>query len=81
MKRHNRTPVLGVRLWHLEKMRTIDRRADYPRPVTGEHYIATVFVLCSGRKVALTGRQRHNHQVLRIPVGTYTDVVNPGETG
>jgi uncharacterized protein (TIGR00369 family) len=57
------------------KIGTIDLRIDYLRPGIGEHFIATGFVLRTGKKVAVTRMEFHNEKRQLIAVGTGAYVV------
>lgn len=57
------------------KIGTIDLRIDYLRPGVGQHFIATGFVLRTGKKVAVTRMELHNDQHQLIAVGTGAYVV------
>jgi len=52
------------------KIGTIDLRIDYLRPGLGRHFIATGYVLRTGKKVAVTRMELHNEQRDLIAVGT-----------
>jgi uncharacterized protein (TIGR00369 family) len=55
------------------KIGTIDLRIDYLRPGVGQHFIATGFVLRTGKKVAVTRMELHNdeHQLIAVGTGAY----------
>lgn len=57
------------------KIGTIDLRIDYLRPGIGEHFIATGYVLRTGKKVAVTRMELHNDERQLIAVGTGAYVV------
>jgi uncharacterized protein (TIGR00369 family) len=57
------------------KIGTIDLRIDYLRPGVGRHFIATGYVLRTGKKVAVTRMELHNDQRQLIAVGTGAYVV------
>ena len=57
------------------KIGTIDLRIDYLRPGVGKHFIATGFVLRTGKKVAVTRMELHNDERQLIAVGTGAYVV------
>ena len=57
------------------KIGTIDLRIDYLRPGIGEHFVATGFVLRTGKKVAVTRMELHNDERQLIAVGTGAYVV------
>lgn len=52
------------------KIGTIDLRIDYLRPGIGKHFIATGYVLRTGKKVAVTRMELHNDEGQLIAVGT-----------
>lgn len=52
------------------KIGTIDMRIDYLRPGIGTHFIATGYVLRTGKKVAVTRMELHNDERQLIAVGT-----------
>lgn len=49
---------------------TIDLRVDYLQPGIGRHFVATGYVLRTGKKVAVTRMELHNDQRQLIAVGT-----------
>jgi uncharacterized protein (TIGR00369 family) len=57
------------------KIGTIDLRIDYLRPGIGEHFVATGYVLRTGKKVAVTRMELHNDERQLIAVGTGAYVV------
>ena len=57
------------------KIGTIDLRIDYLRPGIGKHFIATGYVLRTGKKVAVTRMELHNDERQLIAVGTGAYVV------
>jgi uncharacterized protein (TIGR00369 family) len=57
------------------KIGTIDMRIDYLRPGIGEYFIATGYVLRTGKKVAVTRMELHNDGRELIAVGTGAYVV------
>ena len=52
------------------RMGTIDLRIDYLRPGSGTYFIATGYVLRTGRRVAVTRMELHNDAPALIAVGT-----------
>jgi uncharacterized protein (TIGR00369 family) len=52
------------------KIGTIDLRVDYLRPGLGRSFVATGYVLRTGKKVAVTRMELHNDQRELIAVGT-----------
>jgi uncharacterized protein (TIGR00369 family) len=57
------------------KIGTIDMRIDYLRPGIGEYFIATGYVLRTGKKVAVTRMELHSGGRELIAVGTGAYVV------
>jgi uncharacterized protein (TIGR00369 family) len=57
------------------KIGTIDLRIDYLRPGIGDHFVATGYVLRTGKKVAVTRMELHNDERQLIAVGTGAYVV------
>ena len=55
---------------------TIDLRIDYLRPGFGDKFIASAYVLRTGRKVAVTRMELHNCDDLLIAVGTGAYVIS-----
>ena len=53
---------------------TIDLRVDYLRPGIGRHFIATGYVLRTGKKVSVTRMELHNdeRQLIAVGTGAYT---------
>jgi uncharacterized protein (TIGR00369 family) len=60
-------PVMAARF---AKIGTIDLRIDYLRPGIGRNFIATGYVLRTGKKVSVTRMELHNEQRQLIAVGT-----------
>ena len=52
------------------RLSTIDLRVDYLRPGVGEHFVATGYLLRTGRKVAVIRVDLHNDKEQLIAVGT-----------
>ena len=52
------------------RMGTIDLRIDYLRPGSGTYFIATGYVLRTGKRVAVTRMELHNDAPALIAVGT-----------
>jgi uncharacterized protein (TIGR00369 family) len=52
------------------KIGTIDLRIDYLQPGIGRDFVATGYVLRTGKKVAVTRMELHNEQRQLIAVGT-----------
>jgi uncharacterized protein (TIGR00369 family) len=52
------------------RLGTIDLRVDYLRPGLGESFVATGYVLRTGRKVVVTRMELHNDEATLIAVGT-----------
>ncbi len=63
------------KLDRFSRLGTIDLRVDYLRPGTGNHFIATGFVLRTGTRVAVTRSELHNDEGSLIAVGTGTYIV------
>ncbi len=57
------------------KMGTIDIRVDYLRPGYGDKFIASAYVLRTGKKVAVTRMELHNDSDKLIAVGTGAYVI------
>lgn len=66
-----------VQVKHLSKNATIDLRVDYLRPGRGEEFIATGWILRSGRKVAVTRMELRNESGDLIAVGTGCYSIGP----
>jgi uncharacterized protein (TIGR00369 family) len=60
-------PAMAARF---AKIGTIDLRIDYLRPGLGQSFVATGYVLRTGKKVAVTRMELHNEQRELIAVGT-----------
>ncbi len=58
------------------RMGTIDIRVDYLRPGFGKCFVASAYVLRTGRKVAVTRMELHNDENTLIAVGTGAYVVS-----
>jgi uncharacterized protein (TIGR00369 family) len=56
------------------RMGTIDLRIDYLRPGSGAYFIATGYVLRTGRRVAVTRMELHNdaHALIAVGTGAYS---------
>jgi uncharacterized protein (TIGR00369 family) len=52
------------------RISTIDQRVDFLRPVIGMWFVATAYVLRTGKKIAVTRIELHNDQNRLIAVGT-----------
>ena len=63
------------RIEQFSKMGTIDIRVDYLRPGYGDKFIASAYVLRTGKKVAVTRMELHNDSDKLIAVGTGAYVV------
>ena len=76
MSVHQQSPEesLDVRLAKCTKVTTIDFRVDFLRPGTGKKFVATGYVLRSGKKIAVTRIELHNeeHQLIAVGTGSYT---------
>jgi uncharacterized protein (TIGR00369 family) len=57
------------------KLGTIDLRIDYLRPGIGTHFLATGYVLRTGKRVAVTRMEFQNHEQELIAVGTGAYIV------
>ncbi|RPJ74540.1 MAG: thioesterase family protein [Desulfobacteraceae bacterium] len=64
-------PVMAERF---ARIGTIDLRVDYLRPGIGRHFIATGYVLRTGKKVSVTRMELHNdeRQLIAVGTGAYT---------
>lgn len=64
-------PVMAERF---ARIGTIDLRVDYLRPGIGSHFIATGYVLRTGKKVSVTRMELHNdgRQLIAVGTGAYT---------
>ena len=63
-----RTPE--ERMEKLANVGTIDIRVDYLRPGTGKHFVASAYLLRSGKKVAVTRMELHDDEDSLVAVGT-----------
>ena len=62
--------TLDKMLESFARLSTIDLRVDYLRPGVGEYFIATGYMLRTGRKVAVIRVELHNDEESLIAVGT-----------
>ena len=55
------------------RVSTIDMRVDFLRPGTGKSFIASGYLLRTGKKIAVTRIELHNdqHQLIAAGTGTY----------
>jgi uncharacterized protein (TIGR00369 family) len=65
---------LQVMAERFARIGTIDLRVDYLRPGIGKHFIATGYVLRTGKKVSVTRMELHNdeRQLIAVGTGAYT---------
>ena len=66
---------LAARLERLGKVSTIDLRVDFLRPGVGKWFVATAYVLRTGKKIAVTRVELNNDQRDLIAVATGSYVV------
>ncbi|HOP48790.1 MAG TPA: thioesterase family protein [Desulfobacteraceae bacterium] len=66
---------LEARLAKFGSVSTIDVRVDFLRPGTGKWFVATAYVLRTGKKIAVTRIELHNDKNQMIAVGTGSYVV------
>jgi uncharacterized protein (TIGR00369 family) len=67
--------ALETRLEKFGRVSTIDIRVDFLRPGVGKWFVATAYVLRTGKKIAVTRIELHNDQNHLIAVGTGSYVV------
>lgn len=65
---------LQVMAERFARIGTIDLRVDYLRPGIGKHFIATGYVLRTGKKVSVTRMELQNdeRQLIAVGTGAYT---------
>ena len=68
-------PVTEKQLEQFTKIATIDSRVDYLRPGIGKEFVASGFILRTGKKVAVVRTELRNEEDLLIAVGTGTYIV------
>lgn len=66
---------LEARLAKFGSVSTIDVRVDFLRPGTGNWFVATAYVLRTGKKIAVTRIELHNDKNQMIAVGTGSYIV------
>ena len=66
---------LEARIAKFGSVSTIDVRVDFLRPGIGKWFVATAYVLRTGKKIAVTRIELHNDQNQLIAVGTGSYVV------
>jgi len=62
--------TLKARLEIAGRVSTIDLRVDFLRPGVGKRFVATAYLLRTGKKIAVTRIELHNDQNDLIAVGT-----------
>ncbi len=68
-------PVTEKQLEQFTRIATIDARVDYLRPGIGKEFVASGFILRTGKKVAVVRTELHNEDQRLIAVGTGTYIV------
>jgi len=68
-------PVTPKQLDRFTRIATIDARVDYLRPGIGKEFVASGFILRTGKKVAVVRTELHNEEQSLIAVGTGTYIV------
>lgn len=59
----------------ITRINTIDLRIDYLRPAAGDSFVATGYLLRTGRKVAVARMELHNEDDKLVAVGTGSYII------
>ena len=59
----------------ITRINTIDLRIDYLRPAAGDSFVATGYLLRTGRKVAVARMELHNDEEKLVAVGTGSYII------
>jgi len=68
--------TLQERIARVTRITTIDLRIDYIRPGNGTEFTVTAHLLRTGRTVAVSRIELHNHEGLLLAVGTASYIVS-----
>lgn len=66
---------LQDRIERVSRINTIDLRIDYLRPAAGDSFVATGYMLRTGKKVAVTRMELHNEEDKLVAVGTASYII------
>jgi len=67
--------TLQERIKRITRINTIDLRIDYLRPGVGNSFVATGYLLRTGRKVAVARMELHNEEDKLVAVGTGSYII------
>ncbi len=67
--------TLQERIQKITRINTIDLRIDYLRPAMGDSFVATGYLLRTGRKVAVARMELHNEEDKLVAVGTGSYII------
>ena len=73
--RQIKPPLTEKQLEQFTRIATIDARVDYLRPGIGKEFVASGFILRTGKKVAVVRTELRNEKDTLIAVGTGTYIV------
>ncbi len=68
-------PLSDQEMQKFTRIATIDIRIDYLRPGIGEEFVASGYIIRTGKKVAVVRTELHNEKQVLIAVGTSTYIV------
>ena len=68
-------PLTEKQLEQFTRIATIDMRVDYLRPGIGKDFVASGYILRTGKKVAVVRTELHNEEKRLLAVGTSTYIV------
>ncbi len=67
--------TLQEKIKRITRINTIDLRIDYLRPAAGNFFVATGYLLRTGRKVAVARMELHNEEDKLVAVGTGSYII------
>jgi len=67
--------TLQEKIKRITRINTIDLRIDYLRPAAGNYFVATGYLLRTGRKVAVARMELHNEEDKLVAVGTGSYII------
>ncbi|MFO8010860.1 MAG: thioesterase family protein [Dehalococcoidia bacterium] len=68
-------PITEKQMERFTRIATIDIRIDYLRPGIGREFVASGFILRTGKKFAVVRTEMHNDEQRLISVGTGTYII------
>ena len=70
-----KSPLTEKQMERFTRIATIDMRIDYLRPGIGKEFVASGYILRTGKKVAVVRTELHNDEQRLLAVGTSTYIV------